>query len=104
MATTSTRDKDVLKAVKVALGKIVRPWEVLCGLTDAGTVYVPDIYCKTPEAFQRHISDYMDAPTKAINKKTGEVVEVPWDDEELNEAIDRGKYIELQKKPKYTQE
>lgn len=98
---TITSDNEYLRAVKVALKRIVKPWEILCGLTDIGSAYVPDIYAKTPEAYEEHIDSYMDAPTPVINKKTGEVREVDWNDPDLDQGMKSGRYIELQKKPAY---
>ena len=100
----SPRNTDVLRAAKVALDEIIRPWEMLCGFTDIGFGYVPDIYCKNPEDFDKHLSDYMDANTQVIMKDTGKIEEFPWDQKDINEAIENGEYIEIQKKPKYARE
>ena len=99
---TITSDKEYLRAVKTALREIVRPWEVLCGLTDIGGAYIPDIYAKTPEDYESHIGDYMDADVPVINKN-GEVKHLPWDDPEIDDALKKGKYIRLLDKPKYVQ-
>ena len=101
MRTTSTDDKSFLEAVKVALKEIVRPWEVLCGLTDIGTAYVPDIYAKTEKDYNDHIGDYMDAPTPIILKETGEVEYRDWDDPDVYSGIETGKYYKVQNKPQY---
>lgn len=103
MRTTTTDDKSFLEAVKVALKEIVRPWEVLCGLTDIGTAYVPDIYAKTEKDYNDHIGDYMDAQTPIILKNTGEVVYREWDDGDVNDAIRDGTYHKVQNVPQYAQ-
>jgi len=102
--TISTDNEDVLRAVQSALKNIVHPWEMLCGLTDIGNAYVPDIYCKREEDFDEHIDMYMDAPTPVINKESGDVVYKQWDDNELDDAIKNGQYIKIQNKPKYAAE
>ena len=100
----TSSDEGFLRAVKIALKDIVRPWEVLCGFTDIGGALVPDVYAKSPEDFDRHISSYMDADTPVINKKTGDILYKPWDDDDLTDAMKKGKYIKVQNKPKYVQE
>lgn len=106
--TNTTNDKEVMNAVKTALKEIVRPWEILCGLTDIGNAYVPDIYCKSLEDYTKHEGDYMDADTPLIDKSSGEAFYKMWNDENVNEAIrealEKGNYIKIQNKPKYAQE
>jgi len=101
MAITSMDDKETLRSVKIALKNIVRPWEILCGLIDVGPAFIPDVYAKTPKDYEDHLGDYMDRPTPVINKKTGEVKFMDWDDDDLNESINTGKYIRIQNIPEY---
>lgn len=99
--TTSTDNKDVIRCVKTALKEVVKPWEVLCGLTDIGAAYVPVIYAKSPKDYEDHLGDYMDAPVPVINKETGDVNYMDWDDGDLSEGIESGQYIKIQDVPKY---
>lgn len=101
---TTSSNVDVMEAVKTALKEIVKPWEMLCGFTDIGIGYIPDIYAKTEEEANEHMDQYMDAPTLMIDKDSGEIIEYPWDDENMNDAIRTGKYIKIQEKPKYARE
>lgn len=97
-------EPDILNAVKVALKELVHPWEMLCGLIEFGNFLHPVIECKEKDGFNEHIDMYMNAPTPLIERDTGEIVYVPWYEDQINDDIQNGKYIKIQDKPKYLQE
>ncbi len=84
--------------------KLLHPCEILCGFTDIGNAYVPDIYCEKAEDFDKHLDLYMDADTEMISKDTGELLYAPWNDEEVNDRIMKGRYYPIREKPDYAKE
>ena len=104
MATTSTthaerEEERVIKATKIALNKLVGPHEMLCGFYDLDPFLSPEIVFKTEEEANKYMP--YDAPTPLINPDTGEITEVPWNDEKTQDEIFKSKYIKIQKKPSY---